>query len=109
MIAPDFTASTTLSARANTWLCANPPTISPFSISVGALQVLASAITSEKSFFPSVPTGILFHPGNPAAFVVNILSLYVAFSNGGTIQLVVNTTGPLKVSNSSFCFHHAFP
>ena len=28
---------------------------------------------------------------------------------GGTIQLVVNTIGPWKVSNSTSCFHHALP
>ena len=55
---------------------------------------------SEKSFVPSALTFILFHPGYPAALVVNTLSLYVAFFTGGTIQLVVKTIGPLKFVKS---------
>ncbi|MNI89406.1 hypothetical protein D3C73_1468010 [compost metagenome] len=47
------------------------------------------------------------HPSNPEAPVVNNLSLYEAF--GGTIQFVVIRIGPLKLSNSVFCFHHALP
>ena len=73
-MAPLLTASTILSARANTCACANPPTISPFSISCGASQVFANAIISEKSFFPSLPVAICFQPGKPVALVVKTLS-----------------------------------
>ena len=75
-IAPDFTASTTLSAKANTWLCANPPTIFPVSICVGGWHFFASSIIFEKSFcFPSSLSAICFTPGQPVIPVVKILSL----------------------------------
>ncbi len=106
MIAPVLTASTTLSANANTWACANPPTILPSSIEVGAGNVLAISMIWVKSFLPSTAS-ICVQPGNPEEPVVKILSW--TFPLGGTIQFVVNSTGPLNDSNSSFCFHHALP
>ena len=75
MIAPDLTASTTASAKANTWLWANPPTISPVSISVGGWHFFANSIISEKSLLSSLIPFICLTPVNPAAPVVNNLSL----------------------------------
>src|SRR5574344_244386 len=108
-IAPLLTASTTLSASWITWLWANPPMISPVSISVGAGHDLAISMILLKSLCPSASVAICWQPGNPVELQVNMRSVYVAFDAGGTIQLVVKTIGPLNDSNSSRCFHHELP
>ena len=107
LIAPDFTASMTLSASAKTCAWAKPPTISPFSSSFGGSHFFAIATSGEKSFVPSAFASICGQPGKPVAPVVNSRALYESF--GGTTQFVVIRTGPPNASNSSFCFHHAFP
>ena len=53
LMAPDFTASTTLSASAKTCAWAKPPTIFPFSSSLGGAQVFACSIIPEKSLLPA--------------------------------------------------------
>ena len=64
LMAPDFTAATTLSARARTWLWANPATSFPDSICSGGAHFLAHSITAEKSFFPPAGlSGMCFAPG----------------------------------------------
>ena len=70
MIAPDFTASTTLSARAKTWLWAKPPTIEPVSICVGGGHFLACSIIAEKSLVSPISPGICLQPAKPTTPVV---------------------------------------
>ena len=56
--------------KARTCAWANPPMISPVSISLGATHFFACSIIAEKFFCSPISPGICVHPGYPAAPVV---------------------------------------